>query len=46
MWVPGDASADLKVTVKGLKDVKQHAVPGGHLVVAKVAAAGEYSLKI
>lgn len=46
VWLPTGGEEDVEVTVVGLDDVERRAVPGGRLIVATVAAAGEYSIQI
>jgi endoglycosylceramidase len=44
VWAPTVDDATHRVTVQGLTDVTQHAVPGGRLIVATVTAPGAYAL--
>lgn len=46
VWTPTAADADHRVAVRGLTDIVEHIVPGGRIVTARVAAAGDYALAI
>ena len=46
VWTPTVDGPDHRVHTVGLVDVVEHAVPGGRLVTATVAAPGDYALWI
>ena len=46
VWTPTADDADHRVHVLGLTDVVEHAVAGGRIITATVAAAGAYALWI
>ncbi len=46
VWTPTSDDAAHRVATRGLTDVRQTAVPGGRIITARVAAAGDYVLVI
>jgi endoglycosylceramidase len=46
VWTPTAAGEDHPIYALGLADVTEHAVPGGRIITATVAAPGTYSLWI
>ncbi len=46
VWTPTSDDADHRVATRGLTDVRQTTVPGGRIITARVAAAGDYVLVI
>lgn len=46
VWAPTPDDATHRVSVQGLRDVTQYAVPGGRLITAVVAVPGDYALAI
>jgi endoglycosylceramidase len=46
VWTPTADDPEHRVVVEGLVDVRQHAVPGGRIVTARVVAPGAFQLEI